>query len=264
MCRLLGCVAREPVAIAQVLGDMFEAFVEVSSLHADGWGLAWYDENGHLLLAKAPEAAHASKEFSFAVEQMHTDALIGHVRWASPGFPLCLENTHPFTYNQMAFAHNGAVSPNETLEVFIAPHLRKGIAGATDSERHFLALLSELEKAPPIEAFRAHLRRLHQHLHSSSLNCLLLTPDALYAVCDFDPNAPMAQKDPDYFHLQYHIGPDVAIVGSTGLNQESGWEMLQNGQMLIVERDTLEATIVDVDQGTRISIQEQYKSTLQR
>jgi predicted glutamine amidotransferase len=264
MCRLLGYVAREPVAITQLLGDSFEAFVEVSRLHDDGWGLAWYDENGRLLLAKAPEAAYASKEFSSVAEQIRTGALIGHVRWASPGFSLCLENTHPFTYNQMAFAHNGAVAPNETLEAFIAPHLRKGITGATDSERHFLALLSELEKAPPIEAFRAHLRTLHRHLHSSSLNCLLLTPGALYAVCDFDPNAPLAQKKPDYFHLQYHIGPGAVIVGSTGLDQESGWEMLQNGQMLIVERDTLKATIVDVDQNTRSSIQEQYKSTLQR
>ncbi len=75
-----------------------------------------------------------------------------------------LENTHPFTYNRMAFAHNGAVVPNQKLEEFIAPHLQCEIAGMTDSERYFLALLSEIEKAPPIEAFQTHLHTMHEQM----------------------------------------------------------------------------------------------------
>src|SRR5207302_7914382 len=102
-----------------------------------------------------------------------------------------------------------------------------------DSERYFLALLSEIEKAPPIEAFQTHLRAMHEHLQSSSLNCLLLTPDALYAVCDFDAQAPLAQQEPDYFHIQYQVTPDAVVVVSTGLNPGSGWEILLSGQMLI-------------------------------
>jgi predicted glutamine amidotransferase len=193
-----------------------------------------------------------------------TDTFISHVRWATPGFSLCLGNTHPFTHNRIAFAHNGAVAPNEKLETFIAPHLRSEIVGQTDSERYFLALLSEIEKAPPIRAFRTHLRTMHQYLQSSSLNCLLMTPEALYAVCDFDPHAPLAQREPDYFHLQYQIRPDAIIIGSTGLNQAADWEILRSGQMLVVERGTLNVTIIDVTYHTRSSIQEQYKSILQR
>jgi predicted glutamine amidotransferase len=264
MCRLLGFVARKPVAVASLLDNMFEAFVEVSHLHGDGWGLAWYDINGCLHQAKAPEPAHASAEFHHLAQQTRTNVLIGHVRWATPGFALCVENTHPFTREQFAFAHNGAIAPRDAIEEFIAPHLRGSIAGTTDSERHFLALLSALEKAPPIEAFRMHLGILHQRLHSSSLNCLLLTPEVLYAVCDFDPNAPLAQKEPDYFHLQYRITPGAVLVGSTGLNRGPGWKTLQNGQMLLVNRGTLKVEIVDVAQDTRSSIEEQYKSLLQR
>lgn len=264
MCRLLGFVSRKPVSVNHLLEDVLESFIEVSRHHDDGWGLAWYDEHGHLHMSKAPEAAHASEEFAHTVEEIRTDAMISHVRWATPGFSLCFENTHPFTYNRMAFAHNGAVAPNEKLEGFIAPHLQSEIAGMTDSERYFLALLSEIENAPPVEAFRTHLRSMHQHMQSSSLNCLLLTPEALYAVCDFDPNAPLAQKDPDYFHLQYQVRPDAIVVGSTGLNQDAGWEILRSGQMLVVERDTLKMTIVDVARNARNSIEEQYKSILQR
>jgi predicted glutamine amidotransferase len=264
MCRLLGFVSREPVVATELLEGIYESFIKVSQLHRDGWGLAWYSESGHLQLSKKPEAAHASEEYAHLAKRIQTDALISHVRWATPGYSLCLENTHPFTYNLMAFAHNGAVAPNERLEKFIAPHLQSEIVGMTDSERYFLALISEIEKAPPIEAFRTHLRMMHHHLQSSSLNCLLLTPEALYAVCDFDPYAPLAQQEPDYFHLQYQVRPDAIVVGSTGLNQDASWEILKSGQMLVVERGTLNMSIVDVAHNTRSSIQEQYKSILQR
>ena len=116
MCRLLGYVAREPVTPAHLLGGTFAAFVEVSRLHGDGWGLAWYEGHDRLQEDKAPEPAHTSPAFSKLLATIATDALIGHVRWATPGFALCMENTHPFTRKQNAFAHNGAVAHNEAIE----------------------------------------------------------------------------------------------------------------------------------------------------
>ena len=72
-------------------------------------------------------------------------------------------------------------------------------------------------------------------------------------------------RKPDYFHLQYQIRPDAHIVvGSTGLNQDGDWQILRSGQILVVERGTLDVTIVDVSYDTRTPIQEQYKSSLQR
>jgi hypothetical protein len=62
----------------------------------------------------------------------------------------------------------------------------------------------------------------------------------------------------------HQIRPDALIVGSTGLNQDGDWQILRSGQMLVVERGTLNVTIVDVSYNTRTSIQEQYKSILQR
>lgn len=266
MCRLLGYVARQLVIAEDVLEEMLAAFIDVSHLHADGWGLAWYDEQGHLQHAKTPEPAHASAEFASLVSSIRADALIAHVRWATPGLALCMENTHPFVYKHFAFAHNGAVTPNEDLEALIAPHLREHIIGTTDSERHFLALLSVFEQTAPVEAFRVHLNTLRQQLQSTSLNCLLLTPDALYAACDFDPNAPLARRDPNYFHLHYRITQDAVVVASTGLGQDEkkGWQTLENGHMLLVERGTLKATIHTIAHNARSSIQEQYLSQLQR
>jgi predicted glutamine amidotransferase len=264
MCRLLGYVARQPVTAAHVLDNTLEAFIELSHLHADGWGLAWYDEQSRLQHAKTPGPAYASAEFASLAASVRTGALIAHLRWATPGFALCMENTHPFIYNQFAFAHNGAVAPNEGLEALIAPHLREHLTGTTDSERHFLALLSVFEKAAPIEAFRIHMNTLRQQLQSTSLNCLLLTPAALYAACDFDPNAPLARRDPHYFHLHYRVIPDAVVVASTGLGKRAGWQPLENGHMLVVERGTLTMTIADIARNTRNTLQEQYLSQLQR
>ena len=64
--------------------------------------------------------------------------------------------------------------------------------------------------------------------------------------------------------MQYRITPSAIVADSTGLNQDPGWEILRNDQMLLVERGTLKLTIVDVAQNTRSAIQEEHKSNLQR
>jgi predicted glutamine amidotransferase len=246
MCRLLGYVTREPVTAAHLLNDTLQAFVEMSHLHSDGWGLAWYDESNRLQMAKAPEPAHASKEFSDLTEHIRTDAFLGHLRWATPGFLLSRANTHPFTYDQMAFAHNGVIKPNTELEKLIDPHLRENLTGTTDSERHFFALLSALESVPVIEAIQTYIKLVHERLQVISTNFLLLMPDALYAVCDFDPQSEPAQKEPDYFLLKYRITDDAILIGSTGLSQDEAWKTLENGQMLLVERGRLKVTVIDL------------------
>ncbi len=264
MCRLFGYVTREPAIIAQPLGNVFDALVEVSHFHGDGWGLAWYEDKDTLHLFKAPEAAYTSATFSTLVHSAYTDTCISHVRWATKGFTLCEENTHPFTNGKFAFAHNGALFPNEALETLIAPHFINMIEGTTDSERYFLALLSAFEHASPVEAFRTLLNAMHQQVRSSSLNCLLMTPDALYALNDYDVNAPLAKKEPNYFHLHYKVSDDAVMVGSTGLSGGEGWKTLDNGQLLVVERGTLKVLITDISQGMRKPFTDEYASALQR
>src|SRR3954447_23609054 len=83
MCRLLGYVTREPVTVTHFLNTTLQAFVEMSHLHSDGWGMAWYDETRQLQVAKAPEPAYTSAAFSNQAERIHTDAFLGHLRWAT-------------------------------------------------------------------------------------------------------------------------------------------------------------------------------------
>ncbi|GAC1359362.1 MAG: class II glutamine amidotransferase [Ktedonobacteraceae bacterium] len=264
MCRLLAYVSREPVMVSDLLNTVLTAFIDASHFHCDGWGLAWYDQSNRLQSTKTTVAAYASPELPMLAEQIQTDAFIGHLRWATKGFNVCLANTHPFTYHELAFAHNGVIKPEEAIEELIAPHLRPLLTGTTDSERHFFALLSVLEgAAEPIEGIRSYLEHLHERTQPMSTNFLLLTPQTLYAVCDFDPCSERSQEDPDYFPLLYRLTPDAVLIGSTGLSQDEEWRHVNNGYMLVVDRGTLDVAIVDLMEHTRSSLQEPCTSTQQ-
>jgi predicted glutamine amidotransferase len=250
MCRLLGFIAREVVGPGALLDDALTAFIDLSHRHNDGWGLAWYDETGRVRVEKNPEPAYASVRFARISSMVRTDALMAHLRKATPGLGVCQENTHPFSHGEIAFAHNGSIEPVDELEALIAPDIRREIQGTTDSERYFLALLTILKSSPPVEAFRIIFSIVRERLHYSSLNCLLLTPQALYAVCCYDPDDANVQKrlkgDPTYADIYYRVAADAVVVGSSGWQRGRGWEVLGNGQMLVIERGTLRTQMVDV------------------
>ena len=76
-----------------------------------------------------------------------------------------------------------------------------------------------------------------------SLNCLLLAPEALYAVCVNDPGW---GDDRDYYPLLHRRVGDTVVVASTGWTDSAGWSTVSNGEMLVVERGTLETSVVPV------------------
>jgi hypothetical protein len=114
--------------------------------------------------------------------------------------------------------------------------------GDTDSERYFLAVLSQLEAgATPAEALRAAVAGIAATASFTSLNCLLLTPDELYAVCCFDPDGVAADEAPDYYDLGVRTTDDAVVVSSSGWGR--GWQGLANGELLVVRRGTLEVSV---------------------
>ncbi|PLS82195.1 MAG: hypothetical protein CYG59_04780, partial [Chloroflexi bacterium] len=218
MCRLLSYVTRSPVMLRELLGDGLEEFQQLSHLHDDGWGLAAYDEQGRLICRKAPEPAHSSPAFADLIEKVRTDTLLVHLRRATPGLSLRYENTHPFTVGSYAFAHNGRIWPVGKIEDLIDRHHRRHIQGTTDSERFFLALLSACETMPAEEAIQRLLSDTRKDLNYTSLNSILMTPDAMYAICCYDPDHPIVseelQQDPAYYTLHYSINPHAVVVSS--------------------------------------------------
>lgn len=245
MCRLLGSVSRTPVTVDDVLGDRRTDFVDLARKHGDGWGHAWAPDAGSVEVTKAPDSALRDPAFADLTAGRPALASITHLRWATLGLGICPENTHPFTDGTVAFGHNGSIDPPAVLDQLIAPELADRRQGSTDSERYFLALLSRLARHD--DETEAVARTVEDVVGlatgAKSLNCMLLTPTTLFAVCAYDT---ASEEEPDYYPLLYRATADTVVVTSTGWTDSTGWTTLGNGQMLVVDRASMGTSVVGV------------------
>ncbi|MDQ1549330.1 MAG: hypothetical protein QOD27_988 [Microbacteriaceae bacterium] len=246
MCRLLGYVTRTPTTLAELLGEKeLDEFTELSLKHADGWGMAWATENG-VEVTKSPDAARSSALFGRTAHEHLADLGMIHLRWATLGLNVVPENTHPFTDGTIAFAHNGSVKPPSSLDALVPADFAALRHGTTDSERYFLAVLARMREAPsqgadPASALAETVSLIASTLEFSSLNAMIATPTELIAVSQFDPIAEAREAEPQYYQLRYRVGPDSVIVASSGWG--TGWQVVGNGEMLIVDRTTLAVSV---------------------
>jgi predicted glutamine amidotransferase len=241
MCRLLGYVSRTPTTFAELLGEAdLHEFTELSRKHADGWGLAWPTDDG-IEVTKAPDAARSSPLFAHAAHEHVSDLGLAHLRWATLGLNVVAENTHPFSDGSIAFAHNGSVKPPASIDPMIPDEVMRLRQGTTDSERYFLAVLARARTTDPATALAETASLIASTLEISSLNAMIATRSHLVAVSRFDPAAEAKEAEPDYYQLRYRITPDAIVVASSGWGE--GWNTLRNGEMLVVDRGTLDLTV---------------------
>jgi predicted glutamine amidotransferase len=243
MCRLLGWTTREPTTLRDLLGtDDLSDFTELSAKHGDGWGVARSRRRG-VAVRKSADAARTSAEFARWAHRRRSDSGIAHLRWATMGLGIGAENTHPFTDRRIAFAHNGSILPPAALDELLSERSQRRRRGTTDSERYFLAVAERLrDGATPAEALRTTADEIAATTPFTSLNCLLLTADDLYAFCRFDPDGDLEDKDPEYYTLRYRVTDDAVVVSSSGWGRD--WQQLGNGELLTIRRRTLETSVV--------------------
>ena len=244
MCRLLAYASRTPTSLTELLGaGELAGFTELSKIHCDGWGLAWATDDG-VDTIRVPDPAHSSPEFAQASQAHRADLASVHVRWATDDLAIDLANTHPFTDGRMAFAHNGALRPADSLDALVPPELQALRDGTTDSERYFLAVLAEARRSDPATGLATVVTAIVDGGYDyTSLNAILVTDRELIAVNVFRPEAE-EEEGPEYYRLRYRVTPDSVVVTSSGWGDD--WQTLENGQLLIVQRHTLEVEIRDV------------------
>ena len=244
MCRLLGVLSAAPGALAEQLGADLHRFAELSQTHCDGWGVAYWNAEGDLVTAKHPEPAQGSERFQAAVEAAHTDAALLHLRKASKNMANVPDNTHPFLSGGFAFAHNGYLSPLSALDELVSEVGGRPSVGGTDSERYFNLVLARLPGAGPVQALHQAAELIADAAEVVSLNCLLLTQDALYASARYDEKVVRARgEEPGLYELRYRVTPDHVAVASSGWSQPAPWAPLRNGEILEVRRHDLSTTV---------------------
>jgi predicted glutamine amidotransferase len=259
MCRLLGYCARRSVPVATLLtGEGLRKFTGLSAFHADGWGMAWYNtDEPHV--RKSPRRAEEEPDYDRLAHRALGNLGLVHLRWATPGLDVGELNSHPFRYGPYAFAHNGAIHPQNQLSDMLPAEWERRRAGATDSERYLLHIMWRLAArgGDVVAAIADTVASIAGRYAVNSLNAILLSPTALYAISWHDPARIPADElrrrgigTPEdisgYFYLAYRATKDAVVAASSGFPQP-GWTVLPNGSVLVVDRATREVSVVPLE-----------------
>ena len=237
MCRLLAFTSLERKSFYDVVGSDFEKFVALSAEHKDGWGIGYEGE-----VVKDINPAKESDLLAETGKTLETAGALFHLRLASKGITINIDNNHPFTYGTTTFMHNGTIRPSNTAEQFISEKYRELITGTTDSERFFYAVLSQIDELGLVEGVRKSVNLIRAIADYSALNIMVQTPETLIAVCEFNESNQSEWSGPDHYELRFSPREGDFLVASTGWGN-SDWEHLNNHQMLVVNRSTLEYSI---------------------
>lgn len=236
MCRLLGYVSRPPSTLKGVLGAGYGDFLRLAAdRHGDGWGYARPDGPG-VEVRKEARSAAGSETFGELAGSVATDAALVHLRWATLDLGVSLANTHPFGDGRVAFAHNGSITGMPPLEVLTGDPNGPAPAGDTDSERYWLAVRSAIAReGDDVAGLAAAVLTVARNCRYTSLNCMLLTPTRLVAVCWFGPERIAPDLGSDYYDLAHTTTAGATVVASSGWH-EPGWDPVPNGSLIVVER----------------------------
>ena len=138
MCRLLGYVATEERTFADVVGEGFENFVELSKEHKHGWGIsACSTDTRKTELVRDLTLAAESEKFAESSKNLKSDGALLHLRLASKGLTVDLSNNHPFIYGDYSFMHNGTIKSIDSVQKFVDPRYLDKFTSTTDSERYY-------------------------------------------------------------------------------------------------------------------------------
>ena len=223
MCRILGCVAAQPVSIRHELLHAENPLIHQSQEHDSGWGMAVYEraDGEEPRCVRFPEAAYADGDFQRAT------ALRGrifnvHVRRATMG-GLSERNTHPFCLGDYSLSHNGTILHYPRL---LEPDVRRP-EGDTDSEHFFNFLLSRLDPADVPGSLREAVTQVIERSTFSGINVLLSDGERLYAY------------RLGIFELHWVARPDRLLVASERLTGER-WHSVQQDVLLTLDPEDLD------------------------
>ena len=265
MCRLLAFASPEFQSLETLLTpDEISNYQNLSTLHCDGWGGAWQGSaNEPPELFNSVKRAIDDSNFVDNSKKKSKGGII-HIRWATTGFPVVVENTHPFINQNWTFAHNGSIADSSKLRSLLSPERLSQLKGDTDSELYFQLILQHLENSGRIAvAIKEAIKDIRQLCGQGSLNCLMLNNQKMIAVQAFDQTpAPVETlidlvggvenlpegHDENYYRLQYCLKNNSVLVGSTGFAGKD-WNFLDDDSILEFDYATKELSISSLERS---------------
>jgi len=217
MCRVLGCVAHEPVSLRHELVEADNPLIRQSEEHDSGWGLAAYRaaEGEPPTCMRFPTTV--ADDFDAATE-LRGRLFNVHVRRATVG-GLEERNTHPFCLGNYSFSHNGTIIEFGRLrEPGVAPP-----TGSTDSEQFFNLLMRDYDPAHPVPSLRRAVATSVERTSMSGLNFLFSDGERLYAY------------RLGMFELHWRAAGDRLLVASECIGDPGAWHSVQQDVLLTLD-----------------------------
>ncbi|HTT00255.1 MAG TPA: class II glutamine amidotransferase [Streptosporangiaceae bacterium] len=273
MCRLFGLTAGPARVHATFwLLDAPDSLEAQSLRNVDGSGIGFFDPAGAPVLDKQPEPAYEDEEFIHEARQAESATFVAHVRLATAG-ARTVPNTHPFAMRGRIMAHNGGFGELARLGEQLGSYAGL-VLGDTDSER-FFALITQQADAHGGDVgagIAAAARWIAAHLPVTSLNTIVATAAELWAlrypgqhalhVIERPAGPGQAAGERPGLHVRsatssVHVpaldSAASVVVASERLDGESGWRMLQPGELLHVRPDlSVESAVVLPDPPARL------------
>lgn len=207
--------------------------------HGSGWGVATWTA-GRAVVRRGPVAADDPKSgWRAAVADASGRPLVlAHLRKASMG-RVSLENTHPFAFGPLAFAHNGTLyglddARRALLLASVDEDLADAVAGTTDSElagalvaQAFRALpqgATPTSRARALARVAGRLRNLFPGLPGHATRTTMLAGDGRALVATRWGHTLAAYEGDGYAILASEpVGPDG-----------EGWRLLADGASAVL------------------------------
>lgn len=265
MCRLFGLNSGHTRVRATFwLLDAPDSLEAQSHRNVDGSGIGYFDANGAPVIDKEPEPAFEDPAFLHAARDCESETFVAHVRLASTG-GRTMANTHPFTMNGRIFAHNGGFGELGPLEQRLGDYLDL-VQGDTDSERFFALITKETDVhgGDVAAGIAAAARWIGASLPVAALNVILATPGELWAlrypgqhalhVLERPATTKLAARSSmSSYHCEDLSSTPSVLIASERLDGESGWRMLDPGELIHVKPDlSVESTIAVPDPPRRL------------
>jgi hypothetical protein len=108
----------------------------------------------------------------------------------------------------------------------------------TDSERYFYTVLTAIDELGLLEGVRKAVRTLAANCDFTSINCMLLSPDYMVTVCEFNESDATEWTVNSHYELRYSVEDGVIKVASTGWGKDH-WSRLENHSILVINRRDL-------------------------
>ncbi|KAK4052658.1 glutamine amidotransferase subunit [Microbotryomycetes sp. JL201] len=165
MCRLLVVKSSEPIRLSQLLTEPAHSIInqasdsrlrlDAGSINADGFGVAFYptetDPSTPLgpCIFRSITPAWSNQNLHRLAERVKSRLTFAHVRASTTG-ALSEENTHPWSFGNLVWMHNGCISGFRqilrTLQAGLRDQFFHFVQGNTDSEWAFACFLEQLAR----------------------------------------------------------------------------------------------------------------------